>query len=176
MKFPDKKESYTLESLFWGLSHLASLTQAIEAETKAALYPPRESVSLAVMEMGGGSHNNELYNYFTWYANSLIPFLKLFEKAYNVREDYKLAFPKVLKWRHKVAAHLAYTDPKGDNIPSQDMSLMMCPEFELDAYWVGRLVIGRWAGQTPESSYNDWDWSLTKTHSDLLAFVARNVR
>ena len=101
---------------------------------------------------------------------------KTLGKAYSVQEDYAQTFPNVSKWRNKVAAHLAYTDPRGDNQPSQDMSLMMCSEFEADAYWVGRLVIGKWQGQSHEASYDDWHWSLTKTHSDLLAFVARNVR
>jgi hypothetical protein len=173
MKFPNLKESHFLESLWWGLDYLAGENKKIEDRVRDRLQvsPGKQVVGLVFSEFGGGREHTIVLNYFIWYSNSLIPFLKVFSKAYPTAEDWTQFFPGVRKWRNKVSAHTAYTDPKSDdNIYSRDVSIMMTPDWEDDCFAVGRLMVGGTAG----CSHHDWAWSLTKVHTELIAYVARN--
>jgi hypothetical protein len=175
MQFPNLKETHFLESLWWGLEHLAGENKKIEDRMRGRLQigPGKQVVGLVFSEFGGGPEHTVALNYFVWYSNSLIPFLKIFGRAYSPREDWRAIFPGVLKWRNKVSAHTAYTDPRSDdNIYSQDVSIMMTPDWEDDCFIVGRWMIGGPAGY----SHHDWAWSLTKTHAELVAYVTRNKK
>src|SRR5262249_35326451 len=171
MQFPNLKESHFLESIWWGLDHHAKENKKIEDRVRSRLQlgPEKQVVGLVFSEFGGGPEHTVVLNYFIWYANSLIPFLKIFSKAYPSAMDWRPLFPGVLKWRNKVSAHTAYTDPKDDdNIYSQEISIMMTPDWEDDCFVVGRSMIGGPVGY----SHHDWAWSLTKVHAALVDYVA----
>jgi hypothetical protein len=176
MRFPNLKETHFLESLWWGLEDLAEENHKIEDRVRARslqIDPDGNVVGLVFSEFGGGPEHTVVLNYFVWYSNSLVPFLKIFSKAYSPAEDWKSVFPRVLKWRHKVSAHTAYPDPKSDdNTYSQELSIMMTPDWEDDCFVVGRWIIAAAAGH----SHHDWAWSLTKTHGELVAYVTRNKK
>jgi hypothetical protein len=172
MRFPDLKETYFLESLWWGLEYLARENRKIEDHVRGSLQNnlAGDVAAVAFSQFGSEPDDTVVLNYFVWYSNSLITFLKLFKKAYPLAEDWKPFFPGVLKWRHKVAAHTAYTDPRGDNACSQEMSIMMTPNWENDSFIVGRVkIVG-----AARSSHDDWAWSLTEVHRTLVAFLERN--
>lgn len=175
VRFPNLKESHFLESLWWGLDHLAKENANIESRVRKRLQldPAGHVVGLAFSEFGGGPEHTVVLNYFVWYANSLLSFLKIFAKAYPSAEDWRPLFPEVHKWRNKVSAHTAYTDPRSDdNIYSQEVSILMTPDWEDDCF-----VVGRWitAGATGHS-HPDWNWSLTKVHAELIAYIGRNTK
>jgi len=175
MQFPNLKESHFLESLWWGLDFLASENKKIEDRVRERLQIGHggEVVGLVFSQFRGSPEHTMALNYFVWYANSLVPFLMLFSKAYSPSEDWKSAFSCVLKWRNKVSAHPAFAAPRDDdNIYSQDESIMMTPDWEDDCF-----VIGRWIVSGPSGySHPDWAWSLAKTHRDLVAYVGRNKK
>ena len=89
MQFPNLKETHFLESLWWGLEHLAGENKKIEDRVRVRLQigPGRQVVGLVFSEFGGGPEHTVVLNYFVWYSNSLIPFLKIFSKAYSPKED-----------------------------------------------------------------------------------------
>jgi hypothetical protein len=72
--------------------------------------------------------------------------------------------PEVYKWRNKVAAHFAATDPRwDDNLSTLEQSAMSMVEFQYPYYWVG---LGKWSAQRDERSALP-DWALTKVYEDL---------
>lgn len=70
---------------------------------------------------------------------------------------------QVLKWRNKVAAHFALTDPrKVDNIATMEASIIYPVGFENNRYRTGTMVFGR----GNESDFYESEipqWSLTET-------------
>src|SRR6266480_634062 len=169
LHFPNLKETHFLESLWWGLDHLAGENRKIEDRVRGRLQrgPGGKVVGMVFSRFGDGPEHTVVLNYFVWYSNSLIPFLKIFSKAYSPAEDWKRIFAGVLKWRNKVSAHTAYTDPQSDdNVYSRDISIMMTPDWEDDCFVIGRWIIGDRSGL----SHQDWAWSLTKTHRALVAY------
>jgi len=73
------------------------------------------------------------------------------------------AAPEVLRWRNKVAAHFAATDPfRDDNLGTLEQSIMNPITYKYPHYYVG-LLLWRTAGQTSELP----TWALTKIYEDL---------
>ena len=111
---------------------------------------------------------------FHWYAVSACNYARMVgwmanggdskEASKYVRE----VLPAVHRWRNKVAAHFARTDPREDDTPADlAMSVMFPVGFEDDAFYANPLTVGiRVSGQTT-TSRGDMRWSLTRTHSDL---------
>ena len=170
MKFKDCKERYFLECLWNGLQYLRDLIVNLETKQKEKLQVDQKGrvVALHFQMSESMPEHHMVINYFIWYTNSLLSFLKLFAKAYNPKRNWRKEFSNELKWRNKVAGHTAYTDPrKDDNQYSQDMSIMMSPEWRNGTYEVGSLCVG------DQGSYShfDWDWSLNETHNKLETYL-----
>jgi hypothetical protein len=131
--------------------------------------------------------NNLLPSFFHWFGNTVINYARLngylvareeghiteedlsFEPA---REKIRLATKKyledfeelqdVLKWRNKVSAHFALTDPrKEDNIATMESSILSPVSFDFDRFRTHSMVITRGDAQ------HDFEpsipcWSLTE--------------
>ena len=118
-------------------------------------------------------------NDFVSYASSAACFLQLFDHSFHLAKSYDAAFPAMLKWRDKVSAHPAISNPitkhknprKIDSAESQAVSIMMHPEWEIDHYSIGGFVV---VGPT-SSSHADWKWSLTRIHPEIEAFVKSHL-
>jgi|SRR3989338_8373524 len=174
MVFKNCKEKYYLECLWNGLEYIYKQIQLIEEDQRKKLCKTRsgEVHSLLFNDINQMPEHHMIINYFIWYACSLIVFLKLFKKSYALSKDWQKEFSSEIKWRNKVAAHTAYTDPnENDNKYSQEISIHMSPGWRDDSFIVGGDIIGDVDG----ISYTDWSWSITKTHEKLKDFVASRV-
>lgn len=109
-----------------------------------------------------------------WYATTLCNHGRLVAKLANAsdhRAYMRGVAPSVVKYRDKVAAHFAFTDPRSDNEADQERSLLP------DADWTndGRYEVGggKWAihavGNPVVESEHDYQWSLTKQHETMAA-------
>src|SRR5262249_26001880 len=111
-------------------------------------------------------------------------------KAFPVSEDLEADFANVITWRHKVAAHTSWVWPKADNVATQDMSIVLFPEFNFQGdehFEVGGVQSGKTTGQlimpltvdaslTEEVSFSpDWRWALVRTHEQLKELVRKYV-
>jgi hypothetical protein len=80
---------------------------------------------------------------------------------------------EVYKWRNKVAAHFAATDPRwDDNLSTLEQSVMSRVEFQYPYYWVG---LCKWSASGGESS-SLHGWALTKVYEDLGPRFWRDAR
>lgn len=123
---------------------------------------------------------------FNWFATTLVNYLRLvglvqlmelqgwksgaLVHAENRRiikahcsEFVRNAVPEVYRWRNKVAAHFAATDPfHDDNLGTLEQSIMNPVTFRYPHYYVG---VMQWStqGQTADLP----TWALTKTYEEL---------
>jgi len=179
-----KPEAYFLDVLWSGLERLYVEAKAFEKEELAKLEDETKTVGgqykgLFSSSFGTALHDALITNDFVWYASSAACFLQLFDHSFDLAGIYQAAFPMMLKWRDKVSAHPAISDPinkhknpgKIDSAESQDVSIMMHPEWEIDHYSIGGFII---VGPT-SSSHADWKWSVTRTHPEIEAFVKSHL-
>jgi len=172
-----KPEVYFLDVLWSGLERLYAEVKAFEKEELAKLEDGTKTVGgqFSFRSFGNGPNDALITNDFVWYASSATCFLQLLDHSFDLAGNYRAAFPAMLKWRDKVSAHTALCHPitkhknpgKIDSPESQDASIMMYPEWEIDHYSIGGFIIG---GST-SSSHRDWKWSLTRIHPEIEAFV-----
>jgi len=81
----------------------------------------------------------------------------------HCREYVKNAVPELYKWRNKVAAHFAATDPfKDDTLGTLEQSIMNPVTYKYPYYQVGLL---KWNTQGSESELPTW--ALTQTYENL---------
>jgi len=74
---------------------------------------------------------------------------------------------EVLKWRNKVSAHFALTDPrKDDNIATLEASIIYPVCFEKDRFRTGTLIYSKGSGTTNYTSEIP-RWSLTEIYEEL---------
>lgn len=179
-----KKEAYFLSVLWSGLERLHIEVQACEKkeleilrlEAKARGFEYKGSFSSS---FGSGPNDSLITNDFVWYASSAACFLQLFDHGFALAGSYRTAFPAMLKWRDKVSAHTAFSDPvkkhkipgKVDSPESQDASIMMHPEWHNDHYFVGGITFRG----SLSASHSDWKWSLTQVHPQIEAFVKSHL-
>jgi hypothetical protein len=171
-----RPESYTLDVLWSGLSHLHSIVSKLE-ETRLQGHPEAKDMMFASFDSECGSGVPMLLNYFLWYSCSADSFLDLFAKAFATTNGSDAAFGQMRKFRNKVSAHLSHVQPRKDNWETQSASLRQFITWDGGRYSVGREITGKVAGdsQSSESSPLDWGWELTKIHEELDAFVRRNL-
>jgi hypothetical protein len=114
-----------------------------------------------------------LCNHFLWYANTFCNFIGVFEKAFEPSEDLEQKFANVITWRHKVGAHTSWVWPKGDNAATQNMSILLFPEFNFQGD--GHFEVGgmRIESPTGDASCADWRWGLVSTHKRLKEIVSK---
>jgi len=73
------------------------------------------------------------------------------------------AVPEIYRWRNKVAAHFAATDPfRDDSLGTLEQSIMNSVSYRFPHYYVG---LFQW--NTAGTSADLPTWSLTKTYEDL---------
>lgn len=99
---------------------------------------------------------------------------ELKNKLTQIQREYRsriLELQPVLHFRHKAAAHLAYTDPSIDGQKPPDNpatlieSMSIIPSFENGRYFVGRVT--RHSGEFA-SSFSNHPWSLTENFESLI--------
>lgn len=99
-------------------------------------------------------------------------FVRVFEKAFSPAEDLARESANVIKWRHKVAAHTAWAWPKkDDSVATQDMSIVLFPEF--NCRFDGHFEVGgfRLFSEKKGKSCAEWRWGLVRTHERLKEIV-----
>lgn len=121
----DRKEAGDfLDTVWQGLEYLCEQVERVERERA------KPDKNFAYVDFGSSPGDAMVCNYFLWYASALYNFVGVFEKAFSPSQDLQDEFKEVIKWRHKVAAHTAWVWPRhDDNAPTQDMSILLFPEF-----------------------------------------------
>ena len=119
-------------------------------------------------------HTDWLSCAFQWYAVSSYNYVRLVgwlaTKDKELTNDYiKRVIPRVTEYRHKVAAHFAFTDPRNDNQADLIASIMTNIVFANGYLRAGALseIITDKKGKELEVT-NQISWSLTKTHDILI--------
>lgn len=111
---------------------------------------------------------------FQWYAVSVYNYVRLVgwlgTKDTDFARDYAYrVIPKITKYRHKVAAHFAITDPRNDNeadlITSIITSIIYAHGY-LRAGALSEILIDETGNEVTVS--NKTSWSMTKTHNELV--------
>jgi hypothetical protein len=137
--------------------------------------------------------DNLLPCYFHWFGNSLCNYarltgyivareqghvtngdLELEPKRKKIKEacdNYVTTLPEiaeVLKWRNKVSAHFALTDPrKDDNVATMEASIIYPVSFEIDRFRTGTMIFSKGDSNiTHESEIPSW--SLTEVFETLI--------
>lgn len=123
---------------------------------------------------------------FNWFATTLVNYLRLVALVQlmaargwkssaladaanrstikgHCSDFVRSAAPEVYRWRNKVAAHFAATDPfHDDNLGTLEQSIMNPVTFHYPHYYVG---VMQWS--TKGQTSNLPDWALTKTYEEL---------
>ena len=115
-----------LDTAWKGLDYLCQQVEAAERERAKSL-----GKNFGYVDFGSHPDDWLACNYFLWYANALSNFIGVFKKAFRPRENLSKKFRSVITWRNKVAAHTSWVWPKGDNAATQNMSILLFPEFNL---------------------------------------------
>ena len=142
--------------------------------------------------IGGGSsawnHSDQLLaNYFMWYATSAYCFLTLFAKTHVLKgsDDEKLIkkqvtanFPRLVTWRHKVGAHMAFVVDWNDTPTTRKNSVLLMVDFEIETpgrgrFWIGNTVVKD--ALPDQGDCADWRWSLTREHERISDYVRKHV-
>jgi hypothetical protein len=115
---------------------------------------------------------------FHWYAMSAYQYGMIVGNIAH-RQDQSQPFPDkyvervmpgILAFRHKVAAHFAWTKGnKRDNPAERQASVMQMPTFVDDSYHVGvmTLAVGKAGDHSTSAAIKPW--SITKMHEQLRA-------
>ena len=115
---------------------------------------------------------------FQWYAMSAYQYGMIVGNiAYQQDQSRPLpdkyverVMPEILVFRHKVAAHFAWTKGnKRDNPAEQLASVMQIPTFVRDSYFVGAMKIGVGKAGDHSTSEAIKPWSIRKMHEQLRA-------
>jgi len=161
-----KPESDALNVFFDGLDHLYSDVKASEQER---IEKDPNSIRMMMCSFGSDDPKHLILNHFVWYANSLWPFMLLFERAYKADGVLRTNFAPVVKWRHKVAAHPSLAWARKDSKYVQGASVNQFIAWDFGRYSVGREVVSN--PDTGESTPGDWGWELTEVHERLVGIL-----
>jgi hypothetical protein len=163
----------TVRCTTWNLEHLCQQVERAERNRAKSLGLTDETAkSFGCVDFGSHPDDWLICNCFVWYANALSNFIGVFMKAFLPAENLKQEFANVIKWRNKVAAHTSWVDPKHDNAGTQNMSILLFPEFGLQGdghFWVGGFRV--FSADTNDKSCPDWHWGLVPTHDRLKEIV-----
>lgn len=131
--------------------------------------------------------------FFHWFGNSLCNYARLTgyivarEQGYVTDADLQLEperkkikeacdnyvktlpeIQEVLKWRNKVSAHFALTDPrKDDNIATLEASIIFPVGFEIDRFRTGTMILSK-GDNTVNHESEIPRWSLTEIFEQLI--------
>ncbi len=189
-----RKEAWLfLETVWKGLDYLC---QQVEQEERQRVV--KTGKNSACTDFGDQPGDALVCNYFLWYANALYDFIGVFQKAFSLTENLEDEFANVILWRHKVSAHTSWVWPRDDNAATQDMSIVLYPEFNFrsDGHFevggaqsrmaTGQLLMAsislpmQGLGVTEGASFieevsssPDWHWGLVRTHERLKEIVSK---
>ena len=168
-KAHQKEAGDFLDTVLKGLEYLCQQVQREEMERA------KSCKNFAYTDFGNQPGDAMVCNYFLWYASALYNFIGVFQKAFSPAEDLEHEFANVIKWRHKVAAHTAWAWPKkDDNVATQDMSIVLFPEFNFR--FDGHFEVGGVRVFSDEGgSCTEWQWGLVRTHERLKEIVSKYV-
>ncbi|MBE0670004.1 MAG: hypothetical protein IH588_05390 [Anaerolineales bacterium] len=157
------------QGLFW-LDN--SVRQAENLVRKKAI---KENIVLSVLDEPLNSAPADWISCaFQWYAVSAYNYVRLVgwlaTKDTKFTDDYvKRVMPKVVEYRHKVAAHFALTAPRKDNaadLVSSVMTNIIYAHGYLRAGAMSEILVDKSGGEL--LTKNKTSWSLTKTHDKLV--------
>lgn len=140
-----KEAAIFLDTVWQGLEYLCQQIEQEESKRVA-----ETGKNFAYTDFGSQRSDALVCNYFLWYANALYNFIRVFQKAFSLTENLDDEFANVITWRHKVSAHASWVSPRRDNAPTQDMSIVLYPDFnfKFDGHFeVGGAKVGRATGQ-----------------------------
>jgi hypothetical protein len=111
---------------------------------------------------------------FQWYAVSaynyarLVGWLATRDKKY-IKDYVKRVMPRIAEYRHKIAAHFAITQPRGDSDADQIASIMTNIVYANQHLLAGALseILTDEKGNE-DIAKNKTSWSLTKSHLELI--------
>jgi hypothetical protein len=93
------------------------------------------------------------------------------KKIKKACDNYVKTLPEiqeVLKWRNKISAHFALTDPrKDDNIATLEASIIYPVGFEVDRFRTGTMIFSR-GDSTVNHESEIPRWSLTELFEELI--------
>ena len=163
-----QKEAWLfLDTLWQGLEYLCQQVERVERERA------KPDKNFAYVDFGSSPSDAMLCNYFLWYANALYNFIGVFKKAFSPSEDLEQEFANLITWRHKVSAHTSWVWPHGDNAATQDMSILLFPEFNFQ--FDGHFEVGGMQTISPTggASCREWRWGLVRSHERLKEIVSK---
>lgn len=175
-----RKEAWLfLETVWQGLEYLCEHVEKEETKRVA-----ESGKNFAYEDFGDQPGDAMLCNYFLWYTTALYNFIGVFNKAFSPSEDLQQEFANVITWRHKVSAHTSWVWPRGDNRATQNMSIMLFPEFnfagdghfEVGGMQIGPVTEGPSQTDSPwviDASCGDWRWGLVRAHERLKEIVSK---
>lgn len=109
---------------------------------------------------------------FQWYAVSacnyaqLVGWLKTGTEQ-NAKAYVNEVIPRLLQYRHKVAAHPALTAPRGDNKADLLASVLTQVVYAHGRFLAGALTLEVKSGEDSIGVTGDYNWSLTLAHERL---------
>ena len=112
---------------------------------------------------------------FRWYSVTVCDYVRIVGWLANGGDTKKASeyldsvIPEVRKWRNKMGAHSAFTDPKGDDSPA-NLFVSSIPwdiGFVDDAFVAGSITVSLGSEDGGSTSRQDMEWSLTCTHRKL---------
>jgi hypothetical protein len=165
----DRKEAAVFLDIVWeGLEYLCEQVERVERERAKSL-----GLNFAGTDFGSSPGDVMVCNYFLWYANALYNFIGVFQKAFSLTENLDDQFANVILWRNKVGAHTAWVWPlKEDNAATQDMSIVLFPEFNFK--FDGHFEVGGFRPISEKGEFcPNWHWGLVRTHERLKEIVSK---
>lgn len=197
-------ELRTLRYLRAGMIRLVNVVDRREAECRLSFPKGTHVWNFGIDVDDRSDHLDELACFFHWFGVSLCNYARLvgflsalhspgsqLTKADLRSDSGKKAIKKavdeyvnnvpelqaVLKWRNKVGAHLAITDPrKDDNLATLDMSVMFPVCFSGERYHVGQLTLTVMRGNNPPEKSEIPSWSITEVFESLMPRFWPNVK
>jgi len=168
-----------------GLKLLADIVR--DLELKASANDPYAAQSITLMPRGVPPVLGSIFN---WFSVTIVNYLRLIalvdlmaksnwqsSELANPNNQEKISkyctayvsnvIPEIQRWRNKVAAHFAATDPRfttkdSDTLATLELSIMNPISFKHSYFFVGTF---QWNTQGTSSDLPEW--SLTKTYEQL---------
>ena len=149
--------------------------QTVAAEVRAARRFKRDGVVMAILtDVDAPAPLGAVACWFQWYAVSACNYAQLVGwlrhgDSERAKDYVRLVMPRLLAYRHKVAAHLALTEPKKtDNEADLLASVESGVTYGGGRLWAGSLSRGVKVDGEEQFGNADLSWCLTRAHEMLM--------